>query len=202
MTPQRARELLNQPAGGSKAFRSALLIEGADWDSAEWEAPIAAIHRFKEKRMTDQKELKELNNGDEDREVDDEESPVTPPQPQPCAYNSGWAALLQGMQHRVLLLKDGYEFDEAHSFGDVQPYELEAEGYPRGGAAIALTVTDKGRMEFSEVKFEKIADHAIVCGAIIYNECGLIAHLPVEFETLGEEVVLREERDHGYARTR
>lgn len=55
MTPQRAREVLDIFNSFSKEFRSALLIEGADWDSAEWEANIAAIHRFKEKRMTDQK---------------------------------------------------------------------------------------------------------------------------------------------------
>lgn len=123
---------------------------------------------------------------------DDFEDSILPPQPQPRTYNSALLALCQGTQHRVLLLKDGYEFDEAHSLKDVQPYELEAEGYPPGGAAITLTATDNHRMEFSEVKFENIAP-AIVCGAIIYNECGLIAHLPVAFETQGGELVIRGE---------
>lgn len=126
--------------------------------------------------------------------LDDEiaiEDGILPPQPQPRTYNSALFALCQGTQHRMLLLKDGYEFDAAHSLKDVQPFELEAEGYPRGGAAIALTATDNNRLEFSEVKFEPIAGNEIVCGAIIYNECGLIVSLPIVVETQGGELVIR-----------
>ena len=153
--------------------------------------------------MTVQKELDEWNRLPDDyhdwdddhwERVDAAAKVLSPPQPQPRTYNSVLVALCQGAQHRVLLLKDGYEFNAAHSLKDVQPYELEADGYPPGGAAIALTVTDNHRIELSEVKFENIAENTIVGGATIYNERGLIAHLPVAFKTKGDELVLREER--------
>jgi hypothetical protein len=77
----------------------------------------------------------------------------------------------------LLLLKKGYTFNPTHQLKDVAPFEFEGPGYPKGGSTMTFQYMERinevsGRAEFKECT-------GIYYGAVIYNEAGLIAHLPI-----------------------
>jgi hypothetical protein len=176
MTPQHARELLNQYADCSEAVRSELLNES-----------------WKGENMNPYYEDEDYpHDPDPDDDYIEGENLVHlfPPRPQTQTYHSALMALVQGIHHHVLLLKDGYAFNAAHRLADVQPFEFDSEGYPQGGVAVSFEAVDDNRLELNEVKFAE-GMVGVFGGAVVYNEVGLIAHLPISGVLQGEELTIR-----------
>jgi hypothetical protein len=176
MTPQRAREILNQFAHWSEAERSALLNEEEKGENMN------------------PREDDEENWMCEDWEDCPDELIVLPLPPRPLTrlYNSALMALACGSLHRVLLVKDNYTFDAAHRLADVQAFEFEDEGYPKGGVGITFTATDNHHLVLDEVKFEG-GMTGVFGGGVVYNERGLIAYLPIAGTLDGGTLTIRGE---------
>ena len=103
-------------------------------------------------------------------------------------YRTALIALACGVDHRVLLLKEGYVFDTAHGLADVQPFEFDGEGYGPGGAWVSFISKD-GNLGLEAVTFKDIT--GMFAGAVAYNECGLIAYMPVSGHSDGGNVTIK-----------
>lgn len=123
---------------------------------------------------------------DDDYEIANDSLPL---QPRPQLYDSALMALACASHHRVILLKDDYVFDAAHRLADVQAFEFEDEGYPKGGVGITFTATDNHHLVLDEVNFEG-GMTGVFGGGVVCNERGLIAYLPISGTLNGGELTI------------